>query len=454
MAVLGACLVALPVWGAALVVACGYRLAAGRARYGWHWLPRIDLAALAALGVLAGWRLGLEPAALLAVQRDAGAALWAGATLPGGMPADRLAGLARGWAGAVGPYALVWGAPAGAALVVAHRFVRFGSAAIPGEEEGRTELRFHDLGRLAAGHERHVAWALPRIIGSGVVTLVSAPPGLGKGWWLQALVRAIAGRGPVLRAAHEASGPGPVVHRGGAVRRGHGPPVRHQAGPGDGPAPGGGARLGLARPRARGPAAGVAPGVRDRDLRHRAGLVPGGGAEQRPGRRGDEPRPRRAGRARAGRRLRPPRHQGRRGVRGAGGRPQQPGRVVRRPGGPPAGQGPGYRPPDAGVPPLRRPGPHGPPGGAPLRRPRRGARRRAGGGAAGRAGAGQGPALRDAGLWRPGGGAAPPELRAGAGAGRHPPVRGVSRPRDVGRDGELAPAGRQSRRSAPPAPGG
>jgi AAA domain len=191
VAVLGACLVALPVWGVALLVAYGYRLVAGQVRYGWQWLPRLDLAALAAVGPLAAWRLGLGPAAWLELQAGAGGAFWAGATLPGGMPAEQLAVFARGWAGAVWPYALAWGAPAGAVLAVADRLHRFHSVAIPGGETERTKLKFHDLGRLAEGKGRRVAWALPRVIGRGVVTLLSAPPGLGKGYWLQGFVRAM-----------------------------------------------------------------------------------------------------------------------------------------------------------------------------------------------------------------------------------------------------------------------
>ena len=52
-------------------------------------------------------------------------------------------------------------------------------------------LKVHDLGKLAAEDETPVAWAVPRVIGRKVVTLVSAPPGGGKGWWLQAWVRAM-----------------------------------------------------------------------------------------------------------------------------------------------------------------------------------------------------------------------------------------------------------------------
>ena len=188
-ALVAGCLALLPIWGAALAVAYGYRLAAGRVRYGWQWLPRLDLAALAAVGLLAAWRLGLDPAALLAVQRAAGAALWAGATAPEGLPPAQLAALARAWLGAAAPFALAWGGGAGAALLVGS--VWFGSGAIAREEEDRTRLAFHDLGRLAAGKERPVAWALPRIIGRGVVTLLSAPPGLGKGYWLQGWIRAM-----------------------------------------------------------------------------------------------------------------------------------------------------------------------------------------------------------------------------------------------------------------------
>jgi hypothetical protein len=191
VALLGACLLVLPVWGTAVLVAYGYRLASGRVRYGWGWLPRADLAALAAVGALAAWRLELGPAGWLGVQAAAGGAFWTGATLPEGMPAEQLADVAQVWLKTVWPYALAWGLPAGAVLVVADRFIRFTSPAIPGGEEERTELRFHDLGRLAEGKERRVAWALPRVVGRGVVTLVSAPPGLGKGWWLQALIRAM-----------------------------------------------------------------------------------------------------------------------------------------------------------------------------------------------------------------------------------------------------------------------
>jgi len=188
-ALLAGCLALLPVWGTALAVAYGYRLAAGQVRYGWEWLPRIALAAAAGLGLAAAWRLGLEPAAFLAVQRAAGAAFWAGVTLPEGIPPEQLTGVARAWLGSTWPYALAWGAGAGGALVVGS--VWFGSGAIAEGEEGRTRLAFHDLGHLAEGKARQVAWALPRIIGRGVVTLVSAPPGLGKGYWLQGWVRAM-----------------------------------------------------------------------------------------------------------------------------------------------------------------------------------------------------------------------------------------------------------------------
>jgi hypothetical protein len=188
MALLGACLLVLPVWGAAVLVAYGYRLASGRVRYGREWAPRVGLAALATAGALAAWRLELGPATWLGIQASAGAAFWNGATLPDGMPADQLAASIRAWAAAVWPYALALGLPAGAALSAGDRLLRLPGFAIAGGEETRTRLRFEDATRL---EDTPVAWAVPRVVGRGVVTLLSAPPGLGKGWWTWGLVRAM-----------------------------------------------------------------------------------------------------------------------------------------------------------------------------------------------------------------------------------------------------------------------
>jgi AAA domain/HNH endonuclease len=44
---------------------------------------------------------------------------------------------------------------------------------------------------MADAPERQMSWAVPRVLGRGVVALLSAPPGLGKGWWTWGLLRAM-----------------------------------------------------------------------------------------------------------------------------------------------------------------------------------------------------------------------------------------------------------------------
>jgi hypothetical protein len=83
------------------------------------------------------------------------------------------------------PYLLVGGPLAGAAA-----FGAFGLWLRAREgTEGR--LEFEDLGRLAARADRPVPWAVPDVVGRGVLSLLSAPPGGGKGWWALALVKAM-----------------------------------------------------------------------------------------------------------------------------------------------------------------------------------------------------------------------------------------------------------------------
>jgi len=36
---------------------------------------------------------------------------------------------------------------------------------------------------MAEASEAAVDWSVPNVLGRGVVALLSAPPGLGKGWW-------------------------------------------------------------------------------------------------------------------------------------------------------------------------------------------------------------------------------------------------------------------------------
>jgi hypothetical protein len=178
----GACTAALPVWGTGLAVAYGHRLLRRRAARGWGWLPPVCLAGAAVDGLLATGVVGLSPWGLLELSRTAGEALVTGAAA-----ADVAAWLGA-YAGGAWPYALAWGPAAGAALVVADRFVRFGSAAIPEGEESRTELKVRDAAKL---RDEAVAWGVPDVVGRNVISLLSAPPGGGKGWWLWGLTRAM-----------------------------------------------------------------------------------------------------------------------------------------------------------------------------------------------------------------------------------------------------------------------
>jgi hypothetical protein len=189
VALVGLAIVLLPVWGAALMVAYAYRLVARRVTFGWEWLPVVVVIAMATVGIIASWRIGLDPAGFLDVQRAAGGAFWAGATLPTGMPPDLLTGLLRDYAGAVWPYAAAWGMVLGGpALVGLNALVRFGSGPIPGEEEVRSELKIRDAATLK---DQPVVWGVPNVIGRNVISLLSAPPGGGKGWWLWAMLRAM-----------------------------------------------------------------------------------------------------------------------------------------------------------------------------------------------------------------------------------------------------------------------
>ena len=72
---------------------------------------------------------------------------------------------------------------------------------------------------MAAAPERQLSWAVPRVIGRGVVALLSAPPGLGKGWWTWGWLRAMQDGEDffglaVKRPLHDAAGGGPVARVG------------------------------------------------------------------------------------------------------------------------------------------------------------------------------------------------------------------------------------------------
>lgn len=142
--------------------------------------------ALPALGALLGAYVtrGRDPVDVtlgyVDVQLGTGAALltmWGG-----GPPVDW-----PRYALAILPYALA-GGPALGAL----GWLAFLSLSCFRETERKqSNLKPEDLGTLAAADETPIAWALPRAIGRKVITLLSAPPGAGKGYWLQGWVRAM-----------------------------------------------------------------------------------------------------------------------------------------------------------------------------------------------------------------------------------------------------------------------
>jgi hypothetical protein len=177
----GICTVALPVWGTGLAVAYGHRLLRRRVARGWAWLPPVCLAGAAVDGLLATSIAGLSPWGLLELSRAAGEAL-----LTGAAAADVGVWLGAYAAGAW-PYALAWGPAAGVALLVAERVNRFTFPAIPGEES-EAKLTIRDAAQL---QDEAVAWGVENVVGRNVISLLSAPPGGGKGWWLWGLMRAM-----------------------------------------------------------------------------------------------------------------------------------------------------------------------------------------------------------------------------------------------------------------------
>ena len=173
---------ALPVWGALHAV----RRRSWRVR-----TPALLLCALPAPAALlwAYLALGADPAAVatgyVEVQLDVTEAVvraW---------PVADWTPLLLAYAGAVWPYAVVGGAALGALGNALHA-LRGGSLS---DEKRRNEendgLVFRDAGDMAAAPEREMSWAVYRVLGRGVVALLSAPPGLGKGWWTWAWLRAM-----------------------------------------------------------------------------------------------------------------------------------------------------------------------------------------------------------------------------------------------------------------------
>ena len=174
----------IPVWGA---------LHALRRR---SWRARGPVLALCALPAPTGllWAsvaLGADPAAVangyVDVQLDAAAAVvraW---------PVTDWTPLLGAYGRAVWPYAVAGGATLGALANALHSLHR---GSVPDERKGIEDeggLVFRDAGEMAAAPERQLSWAVQRVIGRGVVSLLSAPPGLGKGWWTWGWLRAMQG---------------------------------------------------------------------------------------------------------------------------------------------------------------------------------------------------------------------------------------------------------------------
>jgi hypothetical protein len=84
---------------------------------------------------------------------------------------------------------VVYGLGTGLALWAAASL--FQSVSGSPEETDSIPLHLSDAGELAQRPERPVPWALPNAVGRGVLSLLSAPPGGGKGWWTWGLLRAV-----------------------------------------------------------------------------------------------------------------------------------------------------------------------------------------------------------------------------------------------------------------------
>jgi hypothetical protein len=102
-------------------------------------------------------------------------------------PVTDWAPLLLAYARAVWPYAA-----AGGALASAVGFVSCGRWFSRGERnETPPESAFRGAGALAAEAARPVVWMAPGVVGRGVLSVLSAPPGCGKEWWTWGLLRAM-----------------------------------------------------------------------------------------------------------------------------------------------------------------------------------------------------------------------------------------------------------------------
>ncbi len=186
-----ACLVLLPIALVAAVTAGGCVLLCRRT--GWpRWVPLLPLA-LGAAGVALWtllWQGDVVAQVAPLVTRYFDAYLTLGVALVDAMRDDTPPQAIGGWTDwltAVALPAVVVGVPLGyvGAFLSSHR----GS---PAEQVRQDEhVQVHDAGTLAQQAEVPVPWVLPRVVGQGVLSLVSGPPGIGKSYWTWGLVRAM-----------------------------------------------------------------------------------------------------------------------------------------------------------------------------------------------------------------------------------------------------------------------
>jgi AAA domain len=186
VALLAAGLFLLPLLGVA-ALASGLVFAVARTR-------REALVLLLLLGLAAGataalvaWHAGLDLRAValgyMAVQVQAGhTTLERAWSLPA----------ARAYAAGIWPYALPGGLLCGGLLPIwAYAMHGIHAGATRGEQGTPRLPKPADAGKLAQQPPRRMAWCVPNVLGRGVVTLLSSPPGTGKGWALWALMRAM-----------------------------------------------------------------------------------------------------------------------------------------------------------------------------------------------------------------------------------------------------------------------
>ncbi|HVG99101.1 MAG TPA: AAA family ATPase [Chloroflexota bacterium] len=121
----------------------------------------------------------------------------------------------RAYGLAVGPYTAAGGSLLGA-LAFAFRSSHGGSLS---DEMKDKSLPFRDAGDMAQAPARPMSWAVPNTVGRGVVSLLSAPPGLGKGWWTWGMLRAMQDGDEFfgLPVARPHTSPGPLARRLGAT---------------------------------------------------------------------------------------------------------------------------------------------------------------------------------------------------------------------------------------------